>query len=85
MFGNSGDSIAVFLPLIAETERPSVVVILCTFIVMIALWGSLAYIISGQKELARRIEAKAQYLIPWVMIGVGLYILSNTTTDTLII
>ena len=84
MFSNSGDSVAVFLPLLAESGRTAMVTILCTYVLLIAVWGSIAYLISGQKELAVRIERKAEKLVPWIMMGVGTYILLNTATDTLV-
>lgn len=84
MFSNSGDSVAVFLPLLAESGRSSMVIILCSYVVMILLWGGLSYVISGQRELAMRIERSAEKIVPWVMIGVGAYILMDTATDTLL-
>jgi cadmium resistance protein CadD (predicted permease) len=84
MFSNSGDSVAVFLPLLAESGRSSMVIILLTYVVMIILWGGLSYLISGQRDLALRIERSAEKIVPWVMIGVGTYILMDTATDTLL-
>jgi cadmium resistance protein CadD (predicted permease) len=84
MFSNSGDSIAVFLPLIAESGRSALLLIVCSYLAMSILWAGLCYFISGQPELAKRIEKRAEKIIPWIMIGVGLYILADTATDTLV-
>ena len=84
MFSNSGDSIAIFLPLIAEGGRAGLLVIVGGYLVMALLWGTLSYMISGQRQLAERIEKRAGKLVPWIMIGVGSYILMDTATDTLI-
>lgn len=84
MFSNSGDSLAIFLPLLAESERESLLLIIVTYLVTALLWASLAYLISGQRELAARIERRAGLIVPWVMIGVGVYILMDTATDTLV-
>lgn len=84
MFSNSGDSIAVFLPLLAESSRAAILVIVCSYLVMAMLWGGLSYTISGQRELARRIEHRAEKIVPWIMIAVGIYILLDTATDTLV-
>ncbi len=83
MFSNSGDSIALFLPLLAESGRPGILVIVCSFLVTAILWGALSYVISGQRELAQRIEHRAERFVPWMMIGVGIYILMDTATDTM--
>jgi cadmium resistance protein CadD (predicted permease) len=84
MFSNSGDSIAVFLPLLAESGRTSLLLIICTYLMMALLWACLSYLISGQPSLAKRIEKRAEKIVPWVMIGVGAYILFDTATDTLV-
>ena len=84
MFSNSGDSIAVFLPLLAESGRAALSVIICGYLVMALLWAGLSYLISGQRSFAQRIEHRAEKIVPWIMIGVGAYILLDTATDTLV-
>jgi cadmium resistance protein CadD (predicted permease) len=84
MFSNSGDSIAVFLPLLAESGRSAPLLITCGFLVMALLWAGMAYLIAGQRALAEQIERRAEKVVPWIMIGVGVYILMDTATDTLI-
>jgi cadmium resistance protein CadD (predicted permease) len=51
---------------------------------MALLWAGMSYMISGQRELASRIEHRAEKIVPWIMIGVGVYILMDTATDTLV-
>ena len=84
MFSNSGDSVAVFLPLLAESRRSSLLIMVSCYLTMAVLWAGLAYMISGQRDLARRIEHRAEKIVPWIMIGVGIYILMDTATDTLV-
>ncbi len=84
LFSNSGDSVAVFLPLLAESDRSAILIIVCSYLAMAVLWAGLSYMISGQRKLARRIELRAEKIVPWIMIGVGIYILIDTTTDTLV-
>lgn len=84
MFSNSGDSIAVFLPLLAESGRSALLIVVCSYLVMALLWAGMSYMISGQRELASRIEQRAEKIVPWIMIGVGVYILMDTATDTLV-
>jgi cadmium resistance protein CadD (predicted permease) len=84
MFSNSGDSIAVFLPLLAESGRESLLFIVGVYLLMALLWAGMSYLISGQAALARRIEKGGEKLVPFIMIAVGLYILSDSATDTLL-
>jgi cadmium resistance protein CadD (predicted permease) len=84
LFANSGDSIAVFLPLFAESDRAPILVLVSSYLVAAILWGILSYRIAGRKTLALQVERRAEKLVPWIMIGIGIYILSDTATDTLI-
>ena len=82
MFSNSGDSLAVFFPLLAESERDSLLLIIGVFLSMALLWTALAWSIADQPRLARRIEQVGEKLMPWMMMAVGIYILMDTATDT---
>lgn len=84
MFSNSGDSVAVFLPLLAESGRSALLIIVCSYLAMAVLWSGLSYLISGHQGLAQRLEHRAEKIVPWIMITVGIYILMDTNTDTLI-
>jgi len=84
LFSNSGDSVAVFLPLLAESGRSALPVIVAAYLLTALAWAGLSYAISGQQDLARRIEYRAEKIVPWIMIAVGSYILMDTATDTLL-
>lgn len=80
---NSGDSIALFLPLLAESHNQALLVIVGGFLFMTVLWATLAWHISGQTQFARRMEKVGEKLVPWIMMAVGIYILLDTGTDSL--
>ncbi len=84
MFSNSADSLAVFVPLLAESDRDSLLWEVSVFLVMAILWAALAWRIADQPRFARRIEALGERLVPWILILVGVYILLDTATDTLV-
>lgn len=83
LFSNSSDSIAVFLPLFAESNRAATPILLSAYVAIAILWGIASYSIAGRRDLALLIERRAEKLVPWIMIGVGIYILMDTATDTL--
>lgn len=83
MMGNSGDSIAVLLPLLADTSKAGEGLIVVSYLAVAVLWAALAGLISGQRHLALRLELGGEKIVPWIMIGVGLYILLDTATDNL--
>lgn len=84
MFSNSADSLAIFVPLLAESERESVLWEVSIFLVMAVLWTALAWRVADQPQLARRINTFGERLVPWIMILVGIYILLDTPTDTVV-
>jgi cadmium resistance protein CadD (predicted permease) len=84
MLGNSGDSLALLVPLLAETDRQFLPLVLASWISMALLLAGLARLIGGDERLAKRIADRGSRMIPWVMVAVGLYILLDTATDTLV-
>ncbi len=83
MFSNSGDSLAIFFPLLAESDHQSLLWEIALFVIMALLWVALAWRIAGQPGIALRIERVGEKLVPWIMMGAGIYILMNTASDTL--
>jgi len=77
---NSRKKSAVLLGFICS----ALLIIVSCYLAMAVLWAGLSYMISGQRDLARRVEHRAEKIVPWIMIGMGVYILMDTATDTLI-
>ena len=82
--GNSGDSLALFLPLMSESNREALLLIVAVYLLLILLWALLSLAIAGHPLIARRLERQGARVVPWIMICVGLYILMDTGTDTLV-
>ena len=47
------------------------------------LWCGISVKVSSNTELAQRISDQGEKLVPWVMVAVGIYVMSNTDTDSL--
>jgi len=80
---NAGDSFAVFVPLFAESEDPFVVLIVATGLVAGILWCVLATWLVEHQALGHSFRRIGPRLLPFLMIGVGIYVLINTGSDTL--
>ncbi len=80
---NSGDSIALFLPLLAETERESVMLLLALYLGLVLAWAWFARFVAARRLLAATLALHSRWLLPCVMIAAGGYVLLDTTTDTL--
>ena len=73
--GNGGDNLAVYVPLFATRRWWQVAVLSATFLVMTALWCWLAHRLVKHPRLGAPIRRYGQRLLPFVLIGLGGYIL----------
>jgi cadmium resistance protein CadD (predicted permease) len=83
MLANSADSLSALVPLFAETRDALLPLIALVVLAASAIGCWLARWISSHERLGPLIRRMAPRLVPFVLIGVGLYVLSDTGTDTL--
>jgi cadmium resistance protein CadD (predicted permease) len=74
-FANGGDNIAVYIPLFANSNAVTLVVILLTFAVMIGLWCFVGYFIGRRALVSCLLDRYGHFLVPFVLIALGLYIM----------
>lgn len=74
-FANGGDNIGVYVPLFASSDLPSLLIIIGLFLVLSLAWCSVAYYITQHPMLAPLVTRYGKQLVPFVLIGLGLYIL----------
>jgi cadmium resistance protein CadD (predicted permease) len=78
---NSADSIIAFSALLAESTDRSDFLITPTYLAMIGIFSGVAYYSLRHKKLSEFLERYGQYVTPFILILVGLYIFSNTSSD----
>jgi cadmium resistance protein CadD (predicted permease) len=84
MLANSADSIAALVPLFAET-RDALLPLIGAVVLGASLLGcGLARWIATHERFGPPIQRLAPRLVPFALIAVGLYVLSNTRSDTLL-
>ena len=81
---NGGDNIGIYLPLFASSDLPSLVVILAVFSVMVGVWSYAAYQLTRQRAIARILTRYTQAVVPFVLIGLGIFILIESGTYRLL-
>jgi cadmium resistance transport/sequestration family protein len=72
---NGGDNIATYVPLFAASNLPSLLVILIIFGLMIAVWCAVANYLSQHSTVAPLLTRYSHWIVPIVLIGLGIYIL----------
>ena len=73
---NGGDNLGIYIPLFA-TAPQKIVTYVVVFAVMTAVWCALGYLMVNNPLIGDRIRRHGHVLLPLVLIGLGLYILSD--------
>ena len=81
---NGGDNISIYIPLFAGHELASLGVILSIFFVMVGVWCAIAYFLSRQPTIAYILSRYGKAVVPFVLIGLGLFIIYERGTFTLL-
>lgn len=78
-FSNGGDNIGIYTPLFAKYHSLTEAFLLSTiFMVMTAIWCSIAYYLTNHPLIANRLKKVGHVLFPCVLIGLGIYILFSS-------
>lgn len=83
MIANGGDTIAVFAPLFAETERAGLPVLILGYVLTALTLAVLSGHVCVAPRLSEPLNKYGVRVAPYIMIGIGVYILLNTGTDLL--
>jgi cadmium resistance protein CadD (predicted permease) len=75
IIANGGDNIGVYAPLFATHGASQIVVMVAVFMVMTALWVAMAHWLVAHPMLGAPIRRYGHILVPFVLIGLGCYIL----------
>jgi cadmium resistance protein CadD (predicted permease) len=77
-FSNGGDNIGVYTPMFAQYNSVSqVTTLIVVFIAMTAVWCIAAYYLVNHPSVASRIRRIGHIVMPFVLIGLGVYILAQ--------
>lgn len=81
---NGGDNISIYIPLFAGHDLASLGVILSIFFIMVGVWCAIAYFLSRQPTIAYILSRYGRAIVPFVLIGLGLFIMYERGTFTLL-
>ena len=74
-FVNGADNIGIYTPLFAVSDAPRVVVLVAVLYVLLAAWCVAGYLIHRQKAVAYTLQRWGHWIVPVVLIALGIYIL----------
>lgn len=72
---NGGDNIGVYIPLFAVAGVGGQIVYVAVFLVLVAVWVAAGRFLATRPPIARALARWGHYLLPVVLIGIGLVIL----------
>jgi cadmium resistance transport/sequestration family protein len=77
---NGGDNIGIYVPLFASNNLLSFVITLSIFYFLVGVWCLVAYLLTRQPSLAKLLSRYGHAIIPFVLIGLGIFILIESKT-----
>lgn len=76
---NGGDNIGIYTPLFATYNSSSeVITLVAVFMAMTAVWCAIGYYLVRHPLLERRMRRFGRVVLPFVLIGLGVYILMDS-------
>jgi cadmium resistance protein CadD (predicted permease) len=78
--GNGSDNLSVYIPLFAHSTPEQVGIYLILFLFLVGVWCILGYTISHLPGIAQVLERTSSFILPFLMIGLGLFILWKNGT-----
>ncbi len=81
---NGGDNISIYIPLFAGQNIASLAIILSVFFLMVMVWCAIAYLLVRQTKIADVLSRYGKAVVPFVLIGLGLFIMYERGTFSLI-
>jgi cadmium resistance transport/sequestration family protein len=81
---NGGDNISIYIPLFAGQNFASLGIILAVFLGMIGVWCGIAYLLSRQATIGYILSRYGKAIVPFVLIGLGLFIMYERGTFDMI-
>jgi|SRR5947209_9775231 len=81
---NGGDNIGIYTPLFASSDLTRLLPIICVFYVLLAVWCYAGYIVTRHRMVAHVLTHYGHLIVPFVLIGLGVYIIIESGTLTLL-
>jgi cadmium resistance transport/sequestration family protein len=79
-FANGGDNVGIYVPLFASCTWESLLVVLSVFFSLVGVWCYTAYQLTRLPGIADLLIRYGNYLVPFVLIGLGVLILIDSHT-----
>jgi cadmium resistance transport/sequestration family protein len=83
-FANGGDNIGIYVPLFAGAGYARTGVIVSVFFALVAVWCYVGHRLGSHPAVARKIDHYGHVVVPFVLVGLGVYILLESGSLSLL-
>lgn len=79
---NGGDNIAIYAPLFASSSIKELLIIIGIFFLLVGVWCYATYKLTRQKAIAEVLTRYSNNFVPFVLIGLGAFIVLESSALT---
>lgn len=72
---NGGDNIGTYVPLFSQAKGAEIAVYVVVYYILLGVWCFAAWLLIGQKHVLRLVEKYMNWVIPFLYMGLGIYII----------
>ncbi|MDF5710097.1 MAG: cadmium resistance transporter [Nostoc sp. S4] len=83
-FANGSDNISIYVPLFANSELESLLLILGVFFSLVGVWCYAAYQLTYLPAIAQFLTDNGNTFVPCILVGLGVFIILENVTWTLL-
>jgi len=77
---NGSDNVGIYMPLFANTVLSELLVIIGVFMLLVGVWCYVAYKLTCQSAIANLITRYGNNFVPFVLIGLGVFIILDSAS-----
>lgn len=82
---NGSDNIGIYMPLFANSALAELVVIIAVFLLLVGVWCYVTYKLTCQSAIANLLTRYGNNFVPFVLIGLGVFIILDSASLTPVI
>ncbi|QSJ18054.1 cadmium resistance transporter [Nostoc sp. UHCC 0702] len=79
---NGSDNVGIYMPLFANTALPDLLVIIGVFLLLVGVWCYMTYKLTCQSAIANLLTRYGNGIVPFVLIGLGVFIILDSASLT---
>jgi cadmium resistance transport/sequestration family protein len=79
---NGGDNIGIYMPLFASSQIDTLLLILGVFFLLVGVWCYISYLLTRQPAIAEVLTRYGNSFVPFVLIGLGVFIILDSQAMT---